>query len=73
VNSLARATLLLEPMTVVGDESIGYSAKFKGDPNYCWAMKRDTVVAGCAQRRDEVLSGTLIRGASGYYSARPPV
>ena len=69
MNLLTRAALRLERMNVRGGACVGWSARFTGDPNWCWAARREIAVAGCAQRRAEVLAGVLVRGSTGYYSA----
>ena len=61
--------LRLEQMHVVGDDDVGWSAKYSCDPNWCWATKRETVVAGCKQRRRQVLIGNIIRTKDGFYPA----
>ena len=64
-----RILLLLEPMTATGNDVVGWSAKYKNDPNWCRAAKQETAIFACKQRRNEVLSGKIIRGKDGYYSA----
>ncbi len=57
----------LERMTVTGDDECGWSARYAGDPNRCWAAKRETAIFACQQRKEEVLRSTLVRGPTCYY------
>ncbi len=61
--------ITLEIMTIKGDEQYGYCAKYTNDPNSIWAAKKETAIFGCKQRRNEVVSGKLIRGNWAFYSS----
>ena len=69
MNIVQKIALFIEPMTVVGNDSIGWKARYSGDPNASWAACRETAIFACTQRRDEVLAGTLIRNSLCFYSA----
>lgn len=60
--------ILLEKMIIKGDEQYGYSVKYINDPNVVWAMKKETAIFACKQRRNEVINGKLKRGRFGYYN-----
>ena len=54
---------------VQGDNEVGWSARYPGDPNWVWSgNSRESAVRGCRDRRQEVLDGTLVRGPTGFYS-----
>lgn len=38
------------PMQVIGDDHVGWSARYPWDKSWCWASKRETVITGCRQR-----------------------
>lgn len=67
----AKLKMWLEWMSVTGDDEYGWSARYSGDPNGCWAAKRETAIFACQQRKEEVLRGTLTRGPTCYYHPLP--
>ena len=56
------------PMIIVCDDEVGWSAKYKNDPNWCQFHNRYTVIDGCRQRRDEVLAKKIRRPSDIYYN-----
>lgn len=40
-------------LIVVGDDYYGWSAKYKNDRNWVWAMRRETAIHGAIARKYE--------------------
>lgn len=56
-----------ETMRVIGNDDVGWSAKYEKDADWCTASTKEIAIFGCEQRHQELLSGKLERTSEGRF------